>query len=177
MYQKSNRPLLLSLLALIAGMTMLTYAAVPLYRLFCQVTGFGGTTQSALHAPAETYDRELEIRFNADIDPNLDWDFKPSQISVKVKVGEEKIIYYDVHNRSSTALTGTAIFNVTPHIAGQHFMKVHCFCFENQTLKPGESVKMPVTFFVDPGILKDEKMNNVQTITLSYTFFPVDKNQ
>ena len=158
-----------------AGMVGLSYAAVPLYRLFCQVTGFGGTTQRAEVAPHQALDKTVSVRFDANTSSKLAWAFHPVQSAVKVKFGEQTMAYYEAVNRSDKVLTGTAVFNVTPPQAGAFFNKIQCFCFTEQTLKPGEKIEMPVTFFVDPDMLKDADAAGIQEITLSYTFYPVDK--
>jgi cytochrome c oxidase assembly protein subunit 11 len=150
----------------------LAFASVPLYRMFCQVTGYGGTTQRAEHAPAEAGERVVTVHFNADIaGTNLPWTFTPDQNEVTVRVGEERLIYYRAVNHSNAPVTGTATFNVTPAKAGIYFQKIQCFCFSEQTLAAGESVDMPVSFFVDPDIAKDPNTRDLRNITLSYTFF------
>lgn len=159
----------------VAGMVGLTYASVPLYRLFCQVTGFGGTTQRAEAAPQKTIDKLVSVRFDANTSGGLTWNFHPVQTVMKVKFGEQNMAYYKATNKSDRTVTGTAVFNVTPPQAGAYFNKIQCFCFTEQTLKPGESVEMPVTFFVDPDMLQDPDAVSVDEITLSYTFYPVDK--
>ena len=159
--------------AVVVGMLMLTYASVPLYDLFCKVTGFGGTTQVATSAPSKIYDREITIRFNADTDPALFWDFKPEQVQMNVKVGENHLAFYSATNDAKLPLIGTSVYNVTPHKAGIYFNKIQCFCFEEQKINPGEKATFPVSFFIDPEFMNDPNMKNVQTITLSYTFFPV----
>jgi cytochrome c oxidase assembly protein subunit 11 len=156
---------------LVAAMVGLAYASVPLYRLFCQVTGFDGTTQRADAAPSAASERDVTIRFNADINSDLAWSFQPVEAQVTLKVGEEHMAYYRVRNLSDQRLVGTATFNVTPFVAGPYFAKVQCFCFEEQTLEPGESADLPVTFFVDPAMLEDPETADIRTITLSYTFF------
>ena len=153
----------------------LTYASVPLYRLFCQVTGFGGTTQRAEAAPGQVLDKTVSVRFDANTSEKLAWNFHPVKSAVKVKFGEQTMAYYEAVNRSDKTLTGTAVFNVSPPQAGALFNKIQCFCFTEQTLKPGEKVEMPVTFFVDPDMLNDPDAAGVDEITLSYTFYPVDK--
>ena len=168
---RRNAPVALLLCGLVAGMVGLSFAAVPLYRLFCQVTGFGGTTQVASEAPAQPSDRIVKVRFNADTDPALPWRFQAVQPQVSVKVGEQALIFYKARNISERAVTGTATFNVTPLKAGSYFAKVECFCFQEQRLEPGEEVEMGVSFFVDPTILEDRNLDEVKTITLSYTFF------
>ena len=150
-------------------------ASVPLYRLFCQVTGFGGTTQRAETAPQQVLDKTVSVRFDANTSGKLEWTFHPVQPSVKVKFGEQSMAYYEAVNHSDKTLTGSAVFNVTPTQAGAYFNKIQCFCFTEQTLKPGEKIEMPVTFFVDPDMLNDPDAAGIDEITLSYTFYPVDK--
>ena len=160
----------------VCGMVGLAFGAVPLYRLFCQVTGFGGTTQVAEAAPAEIGERIITVRFNADIARDLPWRFKPAQSAVTVRVGEMAMAFYNAENRSDRALVGSATFNVTPVKAGAYFNKIECFCFEEQALAPGERAELPVSFFVDPGIAADRRLDDVNTITLSYTFFGRDED-
>ena len=154
------------------GMLMLSlsYAAVPLYDIFCRVTGFGGTTQIASSAPGSTGHPNINIRFESNITDSLNWDFYSKTKTVKIPMGEEKTIYYFAKNLSDEPIVGTATFNVTPAKAGQYFMKIACFCFVEQLLNPGESMNMPVTFFIDPDLYKDENVQEVNEITLSYTF-------
>ena len=154
------------------GMLMLSlsYAAVPLYDIFCRVTGFGGTTQIASSAPGSTGHPNINIRFESNITDSLNWDFYSKTKTVKIPMGEEKTIYYFAKNLSNEPIVGTATFNVTPAKAGQYFMKIDCFCFVEQLLNPGESMNMPVTFFIDPDLYKDENVQEVNEITLSYTF-------
>jgi len=170
-----NRSILLSLIMIAVGMAGMAYASVPLYRLFCQVTGFGGTTQRAESAPGTVTDQVITVRFDANV-ADLPWRFEPVQLEVAAKVGEPQLIHYRAHNTSGRPVTGQATFNVTPDKAGQYFDKIQCFCFTEQTLKGGEVVDMPVQFFIDPAILKDRNLDDVNTITLSYTFFRA-KNQ
>lgn len=171
---KKNTTLALNLLMVVAGMTALSFASVPLYRLFCQVTGFGGTVQQAEAGVVETViDRPMTILFNADIDSNLPWDFTPDQRKVEVQVGKHTLVSYTAHNRSNKPVTGNATFNVTPNKAGIYFSKIECFCFTEQTLQPGEKVNMPISFYIDPKITQDKNLDDVGTITLSYTFFAV----
>ena len=164
-----------ALTGIVAGMLGLSYAAVPLYRIFCQVTGFGGTTQVAAQAPVEVLDRLVTVRFNADIAPGLAWSFEPVERDMTLRVGENGLAFYRVRNKSDRTLVGTATFNVTPDKAGQYFNKIACFCFTEQRLAPGETVDMPVSFFVDPSMARDRAMNDLSNITLSYTFFPVEQ--
>ena len=154
------------------GMLMLSlsYAAVPLYDIFCRVTGFGGTTQIASSAPGSTGHPNINIRFESNITDSLNWAFYSKTKTVKIPMGEEKTIYYFAKNLSDEPIVGTATFNVTPAKAGQYFMKIDCFCFVEQLLNPGESMNMPVTFFIDPDLYKDENVQEVNEITLSYTF-------
>jgi len=157
-----------------AGMVGAAYAAVPLYEVFCQVTGFGGTTQTAEAAPAVTLDRKITVRFNADVGKALPWRFAPAQDRVELKIGEQVLAFYRAKNLSGRTITGTAAFNVTPAKVGQYFNKIACFCFTEQELKAGAEVDMPVTFFIDPAIADDPNLNEVTTITLSYTFFETE---
>ena len=155
----------------VCGMVGLSFGAVPLYRLFCQVTGFGGTTQVAEEAPVTIGDRLVTVRFNADTARDLPWHFKPEQREMTVRVGEMAMAFYNAVNQSDRSLIGTSTFNVTPVKAGAYFNKIECFCFEEQTLAPGERADFPVSFFVDPDIVEDRRLDDVTTITLSYTFF------
>lgn len=161
-----------ALLGVLTVMLGLTAASVPLYRLFCQATGYGGTTQRASAAPArEVKGRLITVRFDADQAPDLGWEFRPLQMAVQVHPGEEKVIAYRAVNRTSQPVTGTATFNVTPVKAGIYFDKLQCFCFTKQHLEPGQSADLAVSFFVDPEIADDPNTRDVDTITLSYTMF------
>jgi cytochrome c oxidase assembly protein subunit 11 len=166
-----NRTVAFLSLGVIVAMFGLVAASVPLYRLFCQVTGFGGTTQRAEAASETVSDRSITVRFNADVNSRLPWRFHPAQRDLTLAIGESGLAFYQATNLSARTITGTATFNVTPFKAGPYFNKIQCFCFSEQTLKPGETVDMPVTFFVDPAILDDPNLADVHTITLSYTFF------
>lgn len=159
-----------ALLAL--AMLALAFASVPLYRIFCQVTGFGGTTLRAAEAPGAAAG-EIGVRFDANINPALPWRFEPAE-RVRIKLGERTVVNYRATNLTARPTTGRAIFNVTPAQAGPFFSKIECFCFTEQTLKPGESVEMPVIFFVDPRVREDEATSHIDEITLSYTFYPVE---
>ena len=156
---------------IIALMLGVTAAAVPLYDLFCRTTGYGGTTAIGAAAPGEVSGRTIEVRFNADVDRRLPWTFQPVQRRIQVPIGASTLAFYRARNDGNVPLVGTATFNVTPFAAGPHFAKIACFCFEEQRLEPGESVEMPVSFFVDPAILDDPAAADVSSITLSYTFF------
>ncbi|MBS9478741.1 cytochrome c oxidase assembly protein [Ancylobacter radicis] len=168
----NHRIVALSCAAFVATMVGASYAAVPLYQMFCQVTGFGGATKVATAAPEHALERTIEVRFDANVAPGLDWSFAPEVRAVTVRIGETKLAYYRVHNRGSQPVTAAATYNVTPAQSGVHFAKMQCFCFTDQTLQPGESLDMPVIFFVDPALAEDPEMNGLKTITLSYTFFP-----
>ncbi len=147
------------------------YAAVPLYDLFCRVTGFGGTTQVAEMAPGKASERLITIRFDASLNRKLPWKFEAPETSVSLPVGESGLAFYSAKNMTDRTITGTATYNVSPDKAGYYFSKVDCFCFTEQVLAPGEAVDMPVSFFIDPEILTDPEMDDVKSITLSYTFF------
>jgi cytochrome c oxidase assembly protein subunit 11 len=146
------------------------YAAVPLYQLFCQVTGFGGTTQVSEGNPKGTIARQMTVRFDSNVSSNLDWSVTPAK-PITDQVGAVDTVNYVARNNSDRTLTGTAVFNVIPEAAGIYFNKIECFCFTEQTLKPGESVEMPVTFFVDPDLDQNSELNTIREITLSYTFY------
>ena len=162
---------LLCLAAAAAGMGGLAYASVPLYRLFCQVTGYGGTTQTA-EAPSDgIVDRPVTVRFDATVNPALDWSFAPVERAIELRAGENALAFYAAENLGDAPSVGTATFNVTPDRAGVYFNKVECFCFQEQRLEPGQRVEMPVSFFVDPAIADDPHMADVTTVTLAYTFF------
>jgi cytochrome c oxidase assembly protein subunit 11 len=161
----------LLLVSVVAGMAGLSFASVPLYRLFCQATGAGGTTQRADRAPANASDVVVTIRFNAETAPDLGWEFHPLQDAVTVHPGEQRQIFYRAVNKTTQPVTAAATFNVTPAKSGIYFDKLQCFCFSEQHLEPGESADMGVVFFVDPDILTDPNTTELRTITLSYTMF------
>jgi cytochrome c oxidase assembly protein subunit 11 len=169
--ERRNRRTAFWAAGLVVGMVALSYASVPLYRIFCQVTGFGGTTQRSAAAPGTVSDRTVIVRFNADTAQGMPWSFQPVQRQVTVRLGEETLAFYRAHNPTSRPITGVATFNVTPDKAGAYFDKVACFCFNEQRLEPGQTVDMPVSFFVDPSIEADRNANDIVEITLSYTFF------
>lgn len=169
--QRANAKLAIGLLGVAVLMVGLSFAAVPLYRIFCQVTGYGGTTQRA-DAPSNTVtDREIRVRFDATISSDLNWSFRPVERKITLKIGENRLAFYEAENLSDQKLTGTATFNVTPEIAGSYFSKIDCFCFTEQTLQPHQKVDMPVSFYIDPAILDDPDASRLEEITLSYTFF------
>jgi cytochrome c oxidase assembly protein subunit 11 len=160
-----------ALVGVVLGMVGVSFAAVPLYSIFCKATGFGGTTQRATQAASHMLDRKIEIRFNTDVNSELPWAFKPNQRSVTLKVGETGMATFHAHNESATPIVGTAVYNVTPEKAGIYFDKIQCFCFTQQLLRPQESADLPVAFYVDPAIADDRNMDDVSVITLSYTFY------
>jgi len=174
MNRKTRTALLAALL--VCGMTGLAFASVPLYRIFCQVTGFGGTTQTAVgqKAPGAT-GRLISVRFDANTSNALPWRFEPVDTHRTVAIGARNIALYTARNLSDRPVAGTATFNVTPSQAGQYFTKIQCFCFTEQRLTPGQEVSMPVVFYVDPAILDDPAARDISEITLSYTFYPVDR--
>jgi cytochrome c oxidase assembly protein subunit 11 len=159
---------------LVAVMVGASYAAVPFYNWFCRATGFNGTTQVAEAMPkGEPLARTVAVRFDSNIAGGLPWKFEPEQTEIKVRIGQVVTVYYTVTNQSARATTGQAAYNVTPLIAGSHFTKINCFCFTEQTMAPGEKREMPVVFYVDPAFAADQENRGTNTITLSYTFYPV----
>ena len=169
--QRRNLNLLMVLVGVVAGMTGLAYASVPLYQLFRAVTGFNGTPQRAAAAPTEISDRVIRVTFTADVAGGLGWRFQPLQNKMELKVGENKLAFYTAENLEAKAVTGRATFNVSPEMFGAYFTKIECFCFTEQTLQPGQKVEMPVSFFIDPAVLDNPALKNINDITLSYTFF------
>lgn len=161
------------------SMVGVSFAAVPLYRIFCQVTGFGGTTMRVDEAQAATISpvagKSVSVRFDANVSRNLPWEFRPTETHRTVQIGARNMSVYTAKSLSSEPLMGSATFNVTPVQAGQYFHKVQCFCFTEQTLRPGQQVQMPVVFIVDPRILEDPATKDISEITLSYTFYPVEQ--
>lgn len=172
---KNNRTLTIVLLV-VAGMIGLSFASVPLYRVFCRVTGYGGTTQVSAVAPApdQILKRSVEIRFNTDTGPGLNWTFKPDQRKTRVRLGAQGLTTFSAQNLTNGTVHAVAVYNVSPPKAGIYFHKIQCFCFGEQSLKAGEKVDYPVVFFVDPAMDKDPNMQDVDSITLSYTFFQKD---
>lgn len=155
----------------VAAMLGLSYAAVPLYAAFCKATGYGGTTQVATVAPKQQGSRKLTVRFDANVAPGLPWSFAPENSSVEVTPGQTVTAFFKVRNTSSRATAATAVYNVSPDVTGAWFNKISCFCFDEQRLGPNETAELPVVFFLDPALEKDEAMNAVDALTLSYTFF------
>jgi cytochrome c oxidase assembly protein subunit 11 len=170
-----NRRTALGLVALVAVMVGLSFAAVPLYRIFCAKTGWAGTPQRAAAAPETVAPDMVTVRFDANVTPGLPWRFEPVEPKVTLHIGENKLAFFRATNLSKETVTGSAVFNVSPDVMGQYFTKVQCFCFTEQTLKPGEAVEMPVSFFIDPAILQDRDAKTVRDMTLSYTFYKVQK--
>ena len=158
------------LFALVSLMILLVAFSVPLYNLFCRVTGYGGTTSFSENISNITLDNDITLQFNADVNDSIDWSFTAPQ-DVTFKIGENKLVEYEATNLSNASSSGTATFNVLPEKVGPYFIKTQCFCFEKQTLEPNQSVKMPVVFYIDPSITDDPGMADIDTITLSYTFF------
>ncbi|MDQ3139401.1 MAG: cytochrome c oxidase assembly protein [Pseudomonadota bacterium] len=175
---RNSRTALLAAI-LVCGMTGLAFASAPLYRIFCQVTGFDGTTRMKVggEAPGAVAGKLINVRFDANTSSALPWTFAPERNVEKSAVGARKMAFYTAKNLSDKAVTGTATFNVTPVQAGQYFTKVQCFCFTEQTLQPGAEMRMPVVYYIDPAILKDAQASKISEITLSYTFYPVDAPQ
>jgi len=157
----------------VAVMVGAAYAAVPLYTWFCRVTGFAGTTQVAASGPAQVLDRKITVRFDANVSGGLPWRFEPEQTAIETKIGEVVTVMYRVTNESARETVGQAVYNVTPLTVGVYFQKINCFCFTEQRLKPGETRDMPVVFYVDPALARDSDQAGLDTITLSYSFYPV----
>lgn len=159
------------------AMIGLAFASVPLYRIFCQMTGFGGTTMLATSLPDRTVDRDVTVRFNTNTSPDIDWSFKPEKPEETIKLGQQGLIAFKARNNGAKPSTGTAVYNVTPAKVGQYFSKIQCFCFGEQTLAAGQEMDMPVVFFIDPKFNEDPEMDDVSTITLSYTFFRTESEE
>jgi cytochrome c oxidase assembly protein subunit 11 len=169
--RRTNAVLAGGLAAVVAGMVGMSFASVPLYRMFCAATGYGGTPQIGPQESAAISDRTIAVRFNADASPGLPWSFVPEQAQVSLKLGEDRVAFYVARNEAATPVTGIAVYNVTPEKAAIYFHKTACFCFNQQTLAPGQTMQFPVSFWVDPAIATDKSTADVETITLSYTFF------
>lgn len=171
--QRTHRTALIAVLG-VCGMTGLGFASVPLYNMFCEATGLGGTTNRGTQAPGASGGK-ITVAFDSNVSPKLAWAFRPEVEQTKVDIGARDMEFFTATNRSDKPITGTATYNVSPAQAGKYFTKIECFCFTEQTLKPRETVRMPVIFFVDPKIKDDPDARDIDTITLSYTFYPVDK--
>ncbi|MEP3346912.1 MAG: cytochrome c oxidase assembly protein [Litoreibacter sp.] len=163
-----------TLVGVVLTMGGLGFASVPLYDLFCRVTGYGGTTQQASVASDEILDRTINVRFDGSLSSKMAWEFKPVESQMKIRIGETGLAFYEAHNPTDRPIAGQASYNVFPFTAGGYFNKIECFCFTEQVLQPGETVQMPVTFFVDPEIVDDPDGKFVEEITLSYTFYEID---
>lgn len=159
------------------GMTGLSFAAVPLYDLFCKVTGFGGTPKIGTAGASTVIDRAMSVRFDANVAPGLGWRFEAESQEIKLRVGETKTVFYKVTNTGNRPTTGIATYNVQPERVASFFVKIQCFCFTEQTLKPGESLEAPVVFYVDPEIAQERELDGIKAITLSYTYFPSKSGQ
>ena len=162
------------LVLILFGMAGLAWAAVPLYNLFCRVTGFAGTTQVAEAGADEVLDRTVLVRFDASLSRDMPWEFAPVQTSMEVRIGETVLAFFEAYNPTDRVIAGSATYNVSPFRVGGYFTKIDCFCFTQQVLEPGERAKMPVTFYIDPAIVEDEEARDVTAITLSYTFFETE---
>jgi cytochrome c oxidase assembly protein subunit 11 len=166
-----NRIIVLAVMATVAGMTGLSFAAVPLYKIFCQTTGYGGTTQRAEQAPTTRGKRVLNVRFDTNVAPGLPWTFQPEQASIDLRTGDTATVFFRVKNNSNQPTAAVASYNVSPDQSGSYFNKISCFCFSEQKLGPGESAELPVVFYLDPSLETDETMRDVGGLTLSYTYF------
>ena len=169
-----TRKTALLLVGVAVTMASLSFAAVPFYKWFCQVTGFAGTTAVAIAAPDVISEKTVLVRFDASLDSGMPWDFKPMQHEMTLKIGETGLAFFEAHNPTNRVVAGQASYNVFPYTAGAYFDKIACFCFDLQVLQPGETIQMPVSFFVDPDILKDPEAKYAKEITLSYTFHETD---
>ena len=152
----------------------LGWAAVPLYDLFCRVTGYGGTTQISDGSGLEIVDHQILVRFDASKARDMEWEFKPVQKSIDVNLGQTALVFYEAHNPTDRPIAGSASYNVAPYAAGPYFAKIECFCFQEQVLMPGETIQMPVTFYVHPEMLEDAEAKGIPEVTLSYTFHVID---
>ncbi len=164
----------LGMVGVVALMGSLSFAAVPFYSWFCRVTGFAGTTAVGTGEGVEVLDDTVVVRFDASVDRDMPWSFRPAQTHMTVRIGETNLAFYEAHNPTDRPIGGQASFNVVPDAAGGYFTKIECFCFTEQVLQPGETVQMPVSFYVDPAILDDPEGKYVQEITLGYTFYQID---
>ncbi|WP_366657698.1 cytochrome c oxidase assembly protein [Fodinicurvata sp. EGI_FJ10296] len=175
--RRRNKTVMVSLFGLVFGMVGVSFAAVPLYDLFCRVTGYGGTTQVAEGYSTEILDREIQVRFVARADAALPWEFTSETGRMTVRVGEPNLAYYRVENTSDRPVTGMAVYNVSPFQVGAYFQKMECFCFGEQTLQPGETMELPVYFYIDAAIADERTLDDVTSVTLSYTFYPTESEE
>ena len=174
MTARAHRRTLFALAGISAGMGAMAWAAVPLYDLFCRVTGYAGTPQVATSGADRVLEQTVSVRFDASTAAGMPWEFRPARTTMQVHPGETNLAFYQATNPTDRPITGTATFNVSPPIVGGYFVKIDCFCFQEQTLAPGQSARMPVTFYVDPAIADDAETRDIGTITLSYTFFEAE---
>lgn len=170
----NHRKTVLQLVGVVVTMGALAWAAVPFYDWFCRVTGFGGTTNTAETGSDVILDRTIKIKFDASLERDMPWTFKPVEHEVEIRIGETGLAFYEAHNPTDVPVAGSASYNVAPFNAGAYFTKIDCFCFEEQVLMPGETVLMPVTFFVDPELIEDDEAKFNSHITLSYTFYQIE---
>lgn len=175
--QKKNKRVAIAIACVVISMIALAYASVPLYNLFCRVTGFGGTPIVSSETPHQVLDRIVTVNFNTDVNPRLPWSFGAETRRVKINVGQDMLINFKARNTSDEAIAGTALYNVTPNKVGKYFHKIQCFCFDKQILHPGQSMNMPVLFYIDPALNDDPYMDDVKSITLSYTFFKTESEE
>lgn len=171
---EGKRRTVLQASALVVTMGALAWASVPFYDWFCRVTGYGGATGVAEAAPEEALDQTITVRFDGSLERDMPWEFRPAQRTTEIRIGETGLAFYEAYNPTDRPVAGSASYNVAPFEAGGFFTKIDCFCFEEQVLMPGQRVQMPVTFYVDPGIVTDRDAKFVHTITLSYTFYEID---
>jgi cytochrome c oxidase assembly protein subunit 11 len=169
----NNKNLALSIVLLIIGMCLLVCASVPIYSLFCKATGYGGTVKTSANASTTKGSRKITVKFDANIDKDLPWDFKPQQKEIEFTIGENVLIFYYAKNLSNAPIIATAVYNVSPEKAAQYFTKIQCFCFEEQLLAPNQEMMMPVTFYIDPKMDEDPTLKDVKVLTLSYSFYKV----
>lgn len=175
--KKKNARMLTTVMIVVGVMLAASFAAVPAYKLFCQLTGFGGTTMVAESLPDRTVDRKITVKFNADVGRTMPWRFHSDQRQVAVQLGQQGVMSFSAENYGRSAVTGVAVYNVSPPKAGKYFHKLQCFCFGEQSLNPGEKVTYPVVFYIDPALNDDPNMEDLKTITLSYTFFPAETKE
>ena len=173
--ERRNLKVLVALTGMVGVMGAAAWASVPLYDWFCRVTGFGGATVVSEQASEEVLDRTITVRFDASLERDMPWTFRPLEFEIETKIGENRIAFYEAHNPTDAPITGAASYNVYPFSAGEYFVKVDCFCFQEQLLQPGERVEMPVSFYVDPEIVNDSETSSLGTIILSYTFHKVEE--
>ncbi len=177
MNKEANKKIAMSMVGVVLLMGSLAWASIPLYDWFCRTTGFGGIPNTSETTSEIVLDKTIKVRFDASIDRGLEWEFKPVEREIELKIGDTGIAFYEAYNPTNRRIAGTASYNVAPFDAGVYFTKIACFCFEQQILEPGERVQMPVTFFVDPQIIEDRDAKFTNVITLSYTFYETDLEQ